>query len=967
MGDDSAGLRDTVAASASHNPAAPPDAAQPRDARSAFEFTRGSLIDRYVVLERLGAGGMSIVYAAYDPELRRRVALKLLLVDVGADQARLLREARAIARLAHPNVVTVFDVGTFEGRVYVTMEYIDGQTLRQWWAAAPRTWRELLAVFQDAARGLSAAHAAGLIHRDFKPENVLIGKDGRVRVLDFGLARRAGGDLETSVAKSFESVVVPGTDVFRLQISRDGALVGTPAYMAPEQLADGTIDHRADQYSFCVALFEGLFGRRPFKGDTAIEMLTAVAAGNLDLGDTRAVPKSIVRVLRRGLSVHATLRFASIDDLSRALARAGSARRHILYFWLGAVVLALAAALSAYLTVLQPADVDARCQDADQRLAEVWNPERAAAVEATFNATHLPFARDTGGLVREQLRRYATDWRATHQLVCDATHVHHHQPPAELRARLDCLDEFRTDLRTAVDIFLAADNDVVEHAVQAASELPIPDRCTSVDDRENEVHLQPEAAAVVQEVREALSKIRVEGLAGRREQARELARHAVTRANVSGFAPIQAAAELHLGIAEAASKDPIAAELHLNTAYDLAEESDQDDVRAAAAVRLVRIVGELHGDTEAMLWHRFADAALRRLNRPVELQVELHVNLSEVHARAARFTEALTELHRAMQLDRDARSYRIADYHLRLGGVHKQRSRFREALEEYEKASSLGSVSLGTQHPTIALMLENRAWAHLNLGELTTAERDYREAKSILEAVYGLQDVQLRRTLNGLGTVALTQGDFAVAAGYYRRLNALIKDTPDANAWSLWAATINLAETKYRTGEYAEAIRLIEPALAYVERTAHCDGVSCAYALATLARAHVEAGHLDLAEPLNERSIGIYERTQGPTFPALVRPLVVQGLLALARDRPADAVAPLTRALDLALETWEPPLEHAELRLALADALWRADRDRPRARELASQAQIRLHESDITDGQTAMLTRVDAWLAAHPA
>ncbi|MBK7827223.1 serine/threonine-protein kinase [Nannocystis sp.] len=218
-------MRDTVAAS------------DPGDVRTAFEFTRGTLINRYVVLERLGAGGMSIVYAAYDPELRRRVALQLLLFDAeGADQVRMLREARAIARLSHPNVITVFDVGTFEGRIYITMEYVDGQTMRDWWASAPRGWSETLAVFLDAARGLSAAHAAGLIHRDFKPENVLIGKDGRVRVLDFGLARRvptvaSAGEMPT--ARSYESVAIPGTDVFRIDISRVGAVVGTPAYMAP--------------------------------------------------------------------------------------------------------------------------------------------------------------------------------------------------------------------------------------------------------------------------------------------------------------------------------------------------------------------------------------------------------------------------------------------------------------------------------------------------------------------------------------------------------------------------------------------------------------------------------------------------------------------------------------------------------------------------------------------------------------
>ncbi len=955
MDDDTTGMRDTVAASTPH------------DTRSTFEFTRGSLINRYVVLERLGAGGMSIVYAAYDPELRRRVALKLLLVDADADQARLLREARAIARLSHPNVVTVFDVGTFEGRVYVTMEYIDGQTLRQWWSSAVRPWTEILAVFHDAARGLSAAHAASLVHRDFKPENVLIGKDGRVRVLDFGLARRAVGDLETSVAKSFESVVVPGTDVFRLEISRAGALVGTPAYMAPEQLADSTIDHRADQFAFCVALFEGLFGRRPFKGDTIIELLTAVAQGNLEFGDTRKIPKAITRVLRRGLAAHAAQRYASMDELSRALARASTVRTAARRVWLAAAGLTAAAAIYGWLAVDVPEAHAARCDDAALRLADVWNGQRAAAIDASLTATDRRYARDTIPLVRAQLAHYADRWSSAHQLVCDATYVHNTQAAPLLHARLACLDEYLADLRTAVDILAESDAAVAARAIQAASELPAPDRCTTAAGRENEAHLPPETAAAVQAVREALSRIRVEGDAGRQDRARALASGAVAQADAAGYAPIEAEALLHLGFTEIAAADLESAETHLNAAYDLAEESGFDHVRAAAATRLVHLVGELRSrDSEALMWARVARAAIRRLGSPTQLQVELHANLAGVHLRFARYADALTDLRRAIELDSGATSYRIAAYHARLGAVHIRRRRHQEALEEFEQSIRLGTTSLGPQHPWLASPVYFRGWTRLNLGATADAERDFREAVGIIEAASGPDDAALGQPLNGLGSVALIRGDFAAAAETYRRVLDLVGRQLGPDAPGLLGATTNLTETLHRAGDAAGSIRTGEQALAICERSFGADNERCADVMTHLARAHVRAGHLDVAAPLVDRAVVILEGTQGPTFPELTRPLVAQGLIALARDRPVDALPPLERALVLARNAWELPLEHAELRLALADALWRADRDRLRARQLALEVQSRLRGEQDSVGQRGALARADAWLTAHP-
>ena len=949
-------MRDTVAASnAGH-------------ARADFEFIRGTLINRYVVLERLGAGGMSIVYAAYDPELRRRVALKLLLFDPdGVDQVRMLREARAIARLSHPNVITVFDVGTFEGRVYITMEYVDGETLRAWRASAPRSWAEVLTVFLAAAGGLSAAHAAGLVHRDFKPENVLIGKDGRVRVLDFGLARRAPSVArpdEATMARSFESVAIPGTDVFRIDISRVGSVVGTPAYMAPEQLARSNFDHRADQFSFCVALFEALFGHRPYQGQTTIELLTAISRGALEFRETRhTVPQRLTRVLVRGLAPDASQRFASMDELARALERARTPRRAGLWLGLGGVV--VAAAGYGYFAV-DPAQAQApRCLDGERRVADVWHAERAAAIERSLAATGLAYARDTGPLVAAQLDRYAQSWRDAHAAVCGETGGAQAGPLVE--ARLDCLDERWTDLRTAVEIFADADAGVAEHAVQAASELRPPHRCTTAALRDEASGAGVDAAAMLA-IRETLSRVRVENDAGRHARARELARAALARADEAGDAALRAEALLQLGFTELADEAVDAAVVTLTAALELADEAGHDGVRAAAATRLVRAVGvQQSREAEGMMWGRIAGAVIRRLGSPPDLAVELHANLAKVHFHFARYAEAVAEFDRAVALDSDATNYRVAAYHAALGDGYYRQRHYAQARVEYEAAIEGGSTSLGPEHPALARSMSYRGWTQLKQGHADLAELDFLRAVGIVKAAFGAEDVRLAVHLNALATVDLYEGDYAEAGRRYEEIRGLVARSAGESDLELLGATTNLAEVKFRGDAPARSQELGEQALRIAEATLGPDHDRVAHILAHLARAQTMQGDFAAAEQHLARAVELLERTQGASFPELSRPLIAQGLLALARERPGEAIAPLERTLALVRESWEPPAEYTELRLALAEALWASGGDRARARALVDEVTGRLAEVAGSAGHDRWLADAERWLAAHPA
>jgi serine/threonine protein kinase len=291
----------------------------------------GAVVGRYVVLGVVGAGAMGVVYAAHDPELQRKVALKLVRPDVArsagraaARRERLLREARALARLSHPHVVAVHDAGTWGDQVFLAMEHVEGETLGAWLRRGGRTAREILDVFVAAGEGLAAAHAAGLVHRDFKPENVLVSHDGRVKVADFGLAR---GEEERGSRELCEEAIVPCAHaIVRCEqdtaggsgaaITRPGALVGTPAYMAPEQLAGGPADARSDQFAFCVALHEALFGERPFPPGAAAPGEDAAKAPVRSGG----VPRRVRLAIERGLRARPDERWEGMRPLLSALA-----------------------------------------------------------------------------------------------------------------------------------------------------------------------------------------------------------------------------------------------------------------------------------------------------------------------------------------------------------------------------------------------------------------------------------------------------------------------------------------------------------------------------------------------------------------------------------------------------------------------------------------------------------------------
>ncbi|MBL8975094.1 MAG: serine/threonine protein kinase, partial [Myxococcales bacterium] len=350
----------------------------------------GHRVGRFTLLQRLGVGAMGVVYSAVDPELDRRIAVKLLRAPSGPRaaraQARLLREAQAMARVAHPNVAVVHDVGTHDGDVFVAMELVRGVTLHSWLQARPRGWREVVEVFMQAARGLAAAHAAGLVHRDFKPSNAMLGDDGRVRVLDFGLCF-TGGASEPADAGDLS-----GSD-HDLRITQREEIVGTPAYMPPEQfLRGGQVGPASDQFSFCASLYEGLYAQLPFAGHTVAEVTQAIALGQLrpPPRGTR-VPAWLLAVLRRGLQPDPDLRFPAMEAMIRALDRGRARARGGLAL---ASALALATGVGGFWAAHSHGSTHDPCDGGVDRIAEVWGPAQTSAAEQALAAAGPAFTRE---------------------------------------------------------------------------------------------------------------------------------------------------------------------------------------------------------------------------------------------------------------------------------------------------------------------------------------------------------------------------------------------------------------------------------------------------------------------------------------------------------------------------------------------------------------------------------------------
>ncbi len=472
---------------------------------------------RFVLLEKLGQGGEGAVYSAYDPQLQRRVALKLLRpgrADTAHARARMLREAQALARLTHPNVVTVHDAGLLEDRVFIVMEYVVGHDLRRWVSVQSRTWRAVVSVYLEAARGLAAAHAIGLVHRDFKPDNAVLGEDGRLRVLDFGLAR----GVETEAGSQTDPL--EGERDALVSLTATGALLGTPAYMAPEQFSGGHAGPQADQYAFCVSLYEALYGARPFSADSIEGLRHAVLCGELPSAPRGAVPRWLHESLVRGLAREPADRHPSMDSLVQVL---GRSRQKVRRRVLTAAGLSCVAAVSAAGAWQARGDAVVPCEGAQEAYRSGWG-DRRSALEQRLSSLAGPYAQEVGDLVQARLEDYEAAWTAGYTDAC-VRHIQGALSDGAFERRMLCLDERRLAVIGAADVVAQTDAASLPGAADVVARLPSLRRCEQ--DGALAEAIQPPAdaalAAEVDALRAAMIRTRALEHAGRLDEALEAA------------------------------------------------------------------------------------------------------------------------------------------------------------------------------------------------------------------------------------------------------------------------------------------------------------------------------------------------------------------------------------------------------------------------------------------------------------
>lgn len=936
-----------------------------RGIKNARTLARGDFVDRYVVLSRLGEGGMGIVYLAYDPELNRRVALKFLLSqdedspDVGV---RLLREAQAMAQLSHPNIVAVHDVGTADGRVWIAMEFVEGITLSKWLAERPRDWREVLAAFQAAGEGLRAAHLGGLIHRDFKPDNVMVSQDGRIRVMDFGLARATHGEGADRISNIQHYRRTTALDA---ALTGTGAILGTPRYMAPEQWMGQPALTQTDQFAFCVSLWEALYHAPPFEGNSPAEIAISVTQGKIKATPSPRIPTWIKNVLVRGLALNPAERWPTMDALLAALSDdPGRARRR----WMGGLGGMAFAALAVGWVVQQRAASARVCLGADERISAVWNLERASAVERAIRNTGQVYASDTWSRVEKGLELYLASWRTAYVNTCEATWVRGEQSAELLDLRMECLSGGLKELDALVDVLAEADIQVAERAVQAVADLRSLRRCDETSQLRALAPPPPGAVESVKDVRSKIAQIHAEEAAGRHRRGLQLAEEAVEAAESTNYAPVRVETLVARGRMQEQIGEYEDAARTLTDAYVRADAIGYDEAKAEAAVRILRVVGDrLSREYEVALWVRLSDSALDHLGRPPELVIEFLATVGIVRLRFGNLDEALAMVDNALDLEAELPGVhpRRALLHRYRGNVLYRQGKYAAAQAEYEQSVALAESIFGEDHPDVAASIGNLGETLRVQGKLGPAEQAFRRSLAIFERVLGSESPRLETAINGLATIAYMRGDFDAAAREYSRLITLYEHSIGGEHPSLGVILGNLGEVRLRQGKPEEARKTLERAIGIIEGGLGVEHALSADAHSNLGETFAVLGEIKAAEVEYDTSIAILERTQGSEYPELVKPLQGRARLALAQRRPAEAVQFFERAHRLVAT--DDLVLRATVSLDLANALWDGQLDLARARALVETMRADLVGAALSTQSGDMLEETEAWLRTHPA
>lgn len=916
----------------------------------------GTAIGRYLVLEPLGQGGMGVIYRAHDPQLQRVVAIKVLrshrAEDGSSGQLRLLREAQAMAQLAHPNVVPVYDSGPFGNGIFIAMELVQGTTLDVW-GRQRRGWREVLRVFIEAGRGLEAAHAKGLIHRDFKPANVLLGADGRPRVSDFGLARATRSSSSSSAVELQEPISESTTSgAFSLDqpLTQAGALMGSPGYMAPEQYAGGETSEATDQFSFCVALYEALLGVKPFTGKSLPEVAQATVRGVLPPVPKGAeVPRWLLRVVEKGLASHPADRHASMTALLAALSADPSRRRRV---W-SAVAAGALVLVGSGVSIWWWTGRARACVGTEDVVARVWSRDARARAEQAFLATGVNFAKPSWLMTRDALDGWAKAWAHARTDACEATRVRGEQTERQLTLRAECLDRRLVEFQSLVESFSRADKEMVARSTSAVTQLTPLSACANVKQLEDRRAPPPQLAEVAAQLSNELARSRGMALAGRMNDARPQLETIAQRASQLKLPALEAEARESLGALLLLDRDFVAARLEHERGVRAAEVAADDATAARLLARMVSLVGwRLRKPEEGRTWAALASGILERAGGDVETEARIEEGLGDVEWQAGNRGEALAAYRRSLALFRQSGgddTLDVARLHSSIGWVLTEQGELDLAGKELDTSRVIREQQLGTEHPALA-----DTWNEL--ATLAVERRDYAQAVRCAEQSVRVSEGLARRNevaLLALAEMQIAAGRASDAAGFMERGRRpeLVANSPST------AVELSRAHTLYlvRRGRVKEALEEGHATLQEQERQLGAQHPEVTLMADSLAEATFASGSWAETVALTDRYLtmkGALTRVDSPrTGESLLR--TAQALLML--KRPADALPRAERALSALQKGVLERSLRGEARRVLAEALRGTGGDAGRVAELLREAE----EDATASGDAALLQRLE--------
>jgi eukaryotic-like serine/threonine-protein kinase len=879
-------------------------------------------VGRYVVLEEIGRGGMGRVLRAYDPKLQREVALKEVRREtLGRSGAqRLVAEARAMAKLSHPNVVAVYDVVEIEdGQVVLVMQYVAGQSLTAW-LRTTRGWRDVLAQLRRAGRGLAAAHAAGLLHRDFKPDNVMVGADGHVRVTDFGLARDILPEDTGEHAELDPEAVPPGVE---LGLTAPGSIVGTLPYLSPERLVGAPADAATDQFAYCVALWEALFGERPFVGQSIVELAFAMAAGRpRPPANARRVPAWLVDTLVRGLANDPRERWPGMPALLTALARDPSQRRRR---WLqtaaGIGVLGVGAT-----AVLAWTEARAqRCTEAAAiaHLEGAWDSDRRIAVHDAVLGIGAGYATEVWMRTEQLLDGYAAAWTDMHVETCEATTIRGEQSTDVMDLRMACLHRATVELSAVTQTLARADAKTVQKAHELLASLRPLERCADVEALQADVEPPlPDEAEAVDALRAELALARAALKAGHHHDARRALDAASTKLAEVSYAPVQAELAIAQGVARKYFGDYAAAETALRDGLGLAARARQPSAMQEAASELLYVVGYRQQRFDAAMGYLDVARGLAVPDHDREARVGNH--LAVVLNAQGKYVEAEAEQRRALALLEEALGPDhpdVAGAQNNLAVVLSSQGKYEQAEAEYRRTLVQWANALGPDHPNVAICRTNLAVTLEAQGKYDEAETEYGRALAGLERALGPEHPDVATIRHNLANAHFSQGKHAEAEAEHRRALVLREQLLGSEHVDVAMSRISLAVVLNAQGKHGLAEAEQRRALVPLEKALGPDHADVAAARHGLAIALHEQEKRAEAEAEYRRALAIWERALGPDNPRIAA--TCHNLAAVLREqgKHAEAKPHQRRALTLWEQTLSPDHPNiAAARAGLAEA-----------------------------------------------